>query len=89
MKLESEHEIAVRALAALRQLRLADRNTAIKELLLLAHDVANRRVEEHARADAWLAVCRLGKTLEDDPKADTGRLWDDAIAKTDAWRAAS
>jgi hypothetical protein len=86
MNLDSEKEIAEHALADLQRLRRTGAKAALSELIPLALEVANQRVEEHERADAWLAVCRVRAALESTPN-DPGiaALWDDAIVKTKAW----
>jgi hypothetical protein len=82
MKLAGEQEIADRALARLKELRGATNATVVEELTLLFHEMGNDRTDEHERAEAWLAVGRLVR----DPT--TTALWDNAIAKTQAWVAA-
>jgi hypothetical protein len=59
---------------------------ALKALEPLSREVANCRGEERERTDAWLAVCRVWKTLAEDPNCgDVAELWDDAIAKMAVW----
>jgi hypothetical protein len=40
---------------------------------------------ETAQADAWLAICALGQTLENRGRC-SGELWDKAIWLTQRWR---
>jgi hypothetical protein len=40
---------------------------------------------ENARADAWLAICALGQTLEKERRC-SDELWDKAIKHTEHWK---
>lgn len=40
---------------------------------------------ENANADAWLAICALGKALEKEQPCD-GKYWDEAIRLTERWK---
>jgi hypothetical protein len=49
--------------------------------------VANKRPDEHERAEAWLSICRLIERLDKSPDAaDIPGLWHRAIQATNAWR---
>ncbi len=87
MKMDSDQQIAAEALAALKRLRISpDTKNVLQELSVLASRMANQRVDEHLRADAWLAVCHLRAALDGTTKgANVTALWDNAIAKTTAW----
>jgi hypothetical protein len=87
MKMEADQKIADEALATLQQLRTSpDTKRLAQEIGTLASKMANRSVEEHRRADAWLAVCHLRAALDGTTKgANVAALWHDAIAKTEAW----
>lgn len=87
MKMDADQKIADEALAALKRLRSSrDAANVLQEVRTLASRMANKRVDENLRADAWLAVCHLLAALDGKTKgANVPALWDDAIVKTTAW----
>jgi hypothetical protein len=87
MKMEADQKIADEALATLQRLRTSpDTKSVAQEIGTLASKMANKRVDEHRRADAWLAVCHLRDALDGTTKgANIAALWQDAIAETEAW----
>ena len=79
--------IAERAAQALDRLQGKSSPEALRELESIREQVANKRSDEHERAEAWLSVCRLCDCLTNDPgdPALPG-LWHRAIQATNAWR---
>jgi hypothetical protein len=60
----------------------------LQELKGMATRVANKRSDEHERAEVWLSIRRLEESLEKSPDAGSiPGLWHRAIQATNAWRA--
>ena len=76
--------VAEHALATLLRLKGTDGEPALQEIAAMVHAVANRVVDPH-RTEAWLAICRIGESLEKTRLA-ASPLWDDAISQTKKWR---
>jgi hypothetical protein len=81
-------EIAEKAVAILRRLRLSVVGVVAeveKQLGDLAREIGKATPGDQ-QAEAFLAVQRIRKTLDEDPSSpDLSALWDDAIAKAEAW----
>jgi hypothetical protein len=60
---------------------------AVRSLLWLQEAVGSKRTEDPKRVEAWLAICQLRSALRENPGADLKPLWEDAIAKVEAWQA--
>jgi hypothetical protein len=90
-----ERTLADTALREMLQLRQGSPNITSSMVMAIAHTVAidmkgavleSESAKNDARADAWLAVCKVGNKLAQDPAAsDLGHCWDDAINKLRAW----
>jgi hypothetical protein len=76
--------VAEHALATLLRLKGTDGEPTLQEIAAIVHAVANRVVDPD-RTDAWLAICRIGESLEKTGVA-ASPLWDDAISQTKKWR---
>jgi hypothetical protein len=82
-----DKEIAERAAQTLAKLQGRKDSGTLEELKSIRDQVANKRSDEHERAEAWLSVCRLVESLE--KSADAGNidgLWHRALQATNAWR---
>jgi hypothetical protein len=82
-----DKEIAERAAQILGKLQ-GRKDPGILEVLKSVRDqVANKRTDEHERAEAWLSISRLVESLEKSPDAgNIDGLWHRAIQATEAWR---
>ena len=85
-------EDLVKAELALKELRRAQTEPFKRSLEIvrhLAHTTSNKGTRgiktETAHADAWLAICALGQTLEKE-KSAPNELWVKAIALTQQWK---
>jgi hypothetical protein len=89
MQMDADKEIAERALKLLKSLNTAARDEALRELDSIRPKLGNTRVDEHARADSWLAVCALSEALkpDGDRTSDISTLHRLAIEKTESWLA--
>jgi hypothetical protein len=88
METETNQQIAEHTLNTLKAVRFGNRETALNELNQLLESVGNTGVQEHKRAAAWLAIRRIWMTLSDRPHSPlVSALWDDAITKTEVWKA--
>jgi hypothetical protein len=56
----------------------------LQEIAAMVHTVANRIVDPH-RTETWVAICRIGESLEMTGVA-ASPLWNDAISQTKKWR---
>jgi len=82
-----EKEIAERAAHTLAKLQGRKGQDVLEELKRVCNEVANKRNDEHERAEAWLSICRLAESLEKSPDAaNINGLWHRAIQATNAWR---
>jgi hypothetical protein len=61
---EEDKEIAERAAQTLGKLQDKTGPNVIRELEDIRDQVANKRPDEHERAEAWLSICRLLERLE-------------------------
>jgi hypothetical protein len=82
-----DKDIAERAAQTLAKLQGRKGPGILEELKSIRDQVANKRSDEHERAEAWLSICRLEESLEKSPNAgNIDGLWHRAIQATNAWR---
>jgi hypothetical protein len=62
-----DKEIAERAAQILAKLQGRKRPGILEELKSVRDQVANKRSDEHERAEAWLSICRLVESIETSP----------------------
>jgi hypothetical protein len=82
----ADKEIAERALSDLRAARAEERALALACLHRLRNEVAGAREGDRPRMDAWIAIRKLYDAFKASPERDLKMFWQDAIAKTVAWR---
>ena len=82
----ADRETAQRALADLRTARLEERAATLAALHRLRTEVATERTDDIPRLQAWESIQRLYDTLRSAEQDDPRPLWQDAIARTAAWR---
>jgi hypothetical protein len=72
-----------------------EKSVQVLALKQLANEVGNKpgpvangeRTIINARADAWLAICRLTETIQQEPAAQSiDRLWMNALDAVNAWQ---
>jgi hypothetical protein len=83
----TDRQTAARVLNDLRHSRLDDRATALAILQRIRNEAACERSGEQLRMQAWLAIRNLYDAMRAAPERDLKSLWQDAIARTVAWRA--
>lgn len=74
------------ALIALRAIRAGESEAALACLQRLRNEVACERTNDLPRMQAWLSIRRLYDAFKAGAATDLGPQWQDAIAKTSAWR---
>jgi uncharacterized protein HemY len=82
----ADREKAQRAVTELRAARIGDKSQALAYLKQLRNELASDR-SDRARLEAWEAILTLYEAFKDRSSEDLTPLWDDAISKTEAWRA--
>jgi hypothetical protein len=79
-----DKELAEQALKALRSI-----NTSARDRALVAFDELRIKiaptVQDHERADAWLAVCHICEALKPGGTGNVTALHADGIRKTEIW----
>ena len=80
-----DREKADQVLMDLRSARLDDRAAALATLQRIRNDVACERADQ-ARMQAWMSIRKLYDAFKAAPERDLKPLWQDAIARTVAWR---
>jgi hypothetical protein len=83
----ADKEIAHRALADLRMTRLEERAATLAALQRLRTEVACERTNDIPRLQAWMSIHRLYDAVKAGDEGDLKPLWQEAIARTAAWRA--
>jgi hypothetical protein len=83
----ADRETAQRALAELRAARGVDRAAALATLQRLRNAVASERTDDVPRIHAWVSIRRLYDACRTGEEGDLKPLWQDAIARTEAWHA--
>lgn len=84
---DDDKKIAEDAAQALAKLQARTGSEALEQIKTIRDRVANKRTDEHERAEAWLSICRLVESLEKSPgAANVAGLWHRAIQATNAWR---
>ena len=88
MSNDTERLQADRVLQVLERAKYLDRASAIQELEPLRYEVGGGKNVERERAEAWLAISALHKTLTDtSDHRDLSAHWQRAIDKTNLWLA--
>jgi hypothetical protein len=86
---DDDVEIAELAILELPRARTAPFNASLNIIRHLVNVTKNNGMRsldlENARADAWLAICALGQTLEKERRC-SDELWDKAIKHTEHWK---
>jgi hypothetical protein len=72
--LDAQHKSSIAAADLVRALKNKTRNTGTQP-----HEI------EMAQADAWLAICALSKSLDNDYETEA-EVWARAISRTEEWR---
>ena len=89
MTFDDERQLAMNALEVLRLARSVDGAKALTAIKKLAALVAEELEEQPERASAWLAVCRVRKTLSENPSSPELAIHLDAASDlTKEWLAA-
>jgi hypothetical protein len=87
MWMAEDKKIAEHAAQTLGRLQNKTGPEVLRELKDICGQVANKRTDEHERAEAWLSICRLIERLEESPNAaNIPGLWHRAIQAANAWR---
>ena len=82
-----DKQIAEYAAQTLGKLQDTTGPNVLRALEGIRYQVANKRPDEHERAEAWLSICRLIERLSETPEAaGIHGLWHSAIHATNAWR---
>src|SRR5271168_265940 len=82
-----DKQIAEHAAQTLGKLQDTSGPNALRALEGIRDQVANKRPDEHERAEAWLSICRLIERLNESPgEASIPGLCHRAIQATNAWR---
>jgi hypothetical protein len=87
MHYAADKETAKRALTELRAARLGDRTATLALLQRLRNEVASERTDDVPRIQAWVSIRKLYDAYKAGEETDLKPLWQDAIARTEAWHA--
>ena len=82
----ADQKTAERVIADLRGARLDDPTAALVRLQRIRTELASERADDLLRTQAWSAIRRLYDAYKVAPDRDLKPLWQDAIARTSAWR---
>jgi hypothetical protein len=87
----ADKQKAQRVLDALRSIRAGESAATLASLQSLRNEVACERTSDLPRMQAWLSIRRLydafkGTADQELAPRDLGPQWQDAIARTTAWR---
>jgi hypothetical protein len=87
MYTQEDKQIAEHAAQTLGKLQEKTGPDVLKALEKIRGQVANKRTDEHLRAEAWLSICRLVEALAKSATApQLPGLWHRAIQATNVWR---
>jgi len=89
VNIDADMRLADRVLLTLERAKYLHPQASLRELMPLRDEVGSGQGVENERAEAWLAIAAILKTLSEAPgHRDMPNLWQKATDKTAAWLAA-